>query len=232
VDAFYAWTREWGTYGGHSLIQSWNGSLFTYVFAHLWIDFRSLGVDGHPAVPVDWWQNSVEATWANWQFAVDHQDDVACDGDDDYITYAEDSWGLTAAENPCPGDEDPYHAYGARPAAVSPDHDGTIAPYGAGMGMLFVPEKAIPALKHYLTGTDLWRYRFGFGDAYNLDPADCDGPCYNHIGFGIDQGPMLIAIENYRSGLVWDTLARNKHIREAMCLVWPCYTVYLPLVWK
>jgi hypothetical protein len=232
VDAYYAWAREWGEYGGHTLVQSWNGSLFTYFFAHLWIDFQGRGEDGHPAEPVDWWQNSIEATWANWQFVVDHQDDVACDGDDDYTTYGENSWGLTAAENPCPGDENPYHAYGASPSATSPEHDGTLAPYGAGMATMLLPQKAIPAMKHYLVGTDLWRYRFGFGDACNLDPANCDGPCYNHTGFGIDQGPMLISIENYRSGLVWSTLARNEHIRQAMCLVWPCHEIYLPIIQK
>ena len=232
VDAFYAWNRVWGEYGGHRLVQSWNGSFFIYVFAHLWIDFQDLGEDGHPAEPVDWWQNSIEATWANWQFAVDHQDDTACDGDDDYTTYSELSWGLTAAENPCPGDEDPYHAYGSPPSADPPYHDGTIAPYGAGMATIFLPEKAIPALEHYFGSTDLWRYRFGLGDAYNLDPEGCDGPCYNHTSFGIDQGPLLIAIENYRSELVWDTLARNPDIRRAICSIWHCHKIYLPLVQK
>lgn len=231
ADVFYAWTREEDEYEGHSLVRSWNGSYFTYAFAHLWIDFESLGDDGHPVLAVDWWQNSVEAARANWQFAVDHQDGDTCNGEEDrYTTYSETSWGLTAADNPCPGDPNPYHAYGALPAAAAPDHDGTIAPYGAGMGMMFLPEKAIPALKHYFEGTDLWRYRFGFGDSYNLDPADCGGACYNHAAFGIDQGPILIAIENYRTGLVWATMAGERHLREAICMIWTCNRVYLPLV--
>ncbi len=233
ADVFYAWTREQGAYGGYSPFQSFFGSYFTYAFAHLWIDFEWLGEDGHPVEPVNWWQNSVEATWANWQFVVDHHEDVACNGEEDhYTTYSETSWGLTAADNPCPGDPNPYHAYGALPAAVAPDHDGTIAPYGAGMATMFLPEKAIPALKHYFDGTDLWRYRFGFGDSYNLDPADCGGDCYNHAAFGIDQGPMLIAIENYRSGLVWKTMAGEGHIREAICMIWSCDRVYMPVVMR
>jgi hypothetical protein len=227
-DVFYAWARGADAYEDHSLIRSWNGSFFTYVFAHLWVDFETLGEDNHSSQPVDWWDNSVEAAWANWQFVVDQRDDTACDGDDDYTTYGEESWGLTAADGPC--EEDSYHAYGALPVdpEVNVDHDGTIAPYGAGMATMLLPEKAIPALKHYFSDTDLWRYRFGYGDAYNLDPPECDGPWYNHVAFGIDQGPMLISIENYRSELIWDTVRRNSHIRQALCLIGEC--IYLPLV--
>lgn len=218
-EVFYAWTREWGTYRDHTLIKSWTGSFFTYVFAHLWVDFSILGTDNHPTptLQVDWWDNSVKAAWANWEFVADHQDDTACDGDDDYTTYGESSWGLTAAEGP-DGD---YHAYGAPPAAITPTiHDGTVAPYGAGLATMFLPATSTLTLKHYFADTDLWRYRFGFGDAYNLDPPDCNGPWYNYATFGIDQGPMLIAIEDYRSGLVWDTMKRNDHIRRALQLIW------------
>ena len=229
ADVFHAWTRSRDAYAGHSLVHSWNGSFFTYIFAHLWVDFEALGEDRHPTEPVDWWDNSVAAASAAWQFAVDHQDDIACDGDDDHTTYGAESWGLTAAEGP----DGNYHAYGALPAAAPPEHDGTIAPYGAGMAVMVLPEKAIPALRHYLTGTDLWRYRFGYGDAYSLDPPDCGGPWTNHAAFGIDQGPMLIAIENHRAGLTWTTLKRNPYLTHALSLIWPppvpTPALYLPL---
>jgi hypothetical protein len=94
---------------------------------------------------------------------------------------------------------------------------------------MLLPEKAIPALRHYFVNTDLWRYRFGYGDAYNLDPPDCDGHWYNHAAFGIDQGPMLISIENYRSGLIWATMTKSRYIRRSVCQIWHCY-VYLPVV--
>jgi len=219
-DVFYAVFRDWGTYKDHTLIRSWSGSFFTYVFAHLWIDFATLGKDKHisPTLQIDWQQNSVEAACANWQFAVDHQDDKTCDGDDDYTTYSSLSWGLTASDGP--DEADPYHAYGAWPAAVPPDHDGTVQPYGAGMATMFLPEKAIPALKNYFVNTDLWRYRFGFGDAYNLDPPDCNGPWYNHAAFGIDQGPMLISIENYRSGFIWELMKRSDPVCRALNSIW------------
>lgn len=228
-DVFYAWQRHTDDYVGHSLVHSWNGSFFTYLFAHLWFDFETLGTDNHPTHPVNWWDNSVAAAKASWQFSVDHRDTVPCDGDADYTTYGEQSWGLTAAEGP----DAQYHAYGALPAAIAPDHDGTVAPYGAGMAVPLLPERAISALQHYMMETDLWRHRFGYGDAYNLDSQDCGGPWYNHAAFGIDQGPLLIAIENYRSGLIWQTIERNPDLRSAMNLIWPPEAaVYLPLILK
>ena len=139
-----------------------------------------------------------------------------------------------------------YHAYGAPPSGISgtagftPDHDGTVAPYGAGMAVMLkpragklqedVPQKAIAALRHYFSDTDLWHYRFGFGDAYNLDPPDFGSPWYNRTAFGIDQGPMLLAIENYRSGLVWNEMAKNPWLRHAGDAVFA--QGYLPLVMK
>jgi hypothetical protein len=205
-EVFYAWERPYGTYGGVGLIHSWNGSFFTYAFAHLFIDFDLLGADNHPdpGLRVDWGENTRQAAQAAWQYAVDHQDDVVCDGDDDYVTYGPQAWGLTAAEGP----DQAYHAYGAAPVspATSPEHDGTLAPYGAGMALPYLPEKALPALRVAYTSTDLWGARFGFGDAYNLDLADCGGAWLQHTLFGIDEGPLLLSIDDYRSELIWKGL--------------------------
>lgn len=215
-DVFYAWQRTSGEYGGHNMIHSFFGSLFTYSFSHLFIDYETLGKDNHPdpSLRVDWLENSVQAAMANRQFAIDHQDSTRGDGDDDYTTYGPNSWGLTAADGPC-GE---YHSYGALPAALPPTHDGTIAPYGAGMALSFTPSESLDALKNFFSNTDLWRYRFGFGDAFNLDPPICALHWYehNHALFGIDQGPLLLAIENYRSGLIWDIVGRNSDVRYAL----------------
>lgn len=203
TNTFYAWNREWGTYSTYSLIQSHPGSLFTYFFAHCWIKFNGLGSDNHPITPINWWENSVNASKANWQYCKDK-------------SY--EGWGLTACEGP----DGIYYGYGASPCgeAEGPKDDGTLAPYGAGSSIAFIPDKSIQALKHYFKNTDLWRYLFGFGDAYNPHNATVtgyyNGPWYNHAYFGIDQGPMLIGIENYRSGLVWNYFMENGYIREAL----------------
>lgn len=217
LDIFYAWTRQKNAYPDFAdpFVTSFNGSFFTYFFAHLWIDFRDLGKDNHPETPVDWWDNSVQAAIANRRFAIDRSDGFAtCTSNGNYTTYGENSWGLTAADGP----DRAYHAYGAAPVAsiTQPHHDGTIAPYGAGSGIMFTPTESIAALRHYYSGTELWNERLGLGDAYNLDPPDCHGPWYDRALFGIDNGPMLIGIENHRSDFVTETIGRNDRLRAAL----------------
>ncbi|MDI6704617.1 MAG: glucoamylase family protein, partial [bacterium] len=102
-----------------------------------------------------------------------------------------------------------------------PDDDATIAPYGAGSSIVFLPGESISTLKHYFQNTDLWRYLFGFGDAYNPSNATVNGYWYNHSYFGIDQGPMLIMIENYRSGLIWKYFMQNEDIQKALLTIFP-----------
>ncbi len=214
-EVFYAWERNVDPDRG--IIHSFNGSYFTYFFAHLWIQFQNLGQDQPPPggpIAVDWWQNSVQATLANQQFAIEHADGQVCDNDDDYATYGANSFGFTASDGP----DGNYHAYGALPTdpRTEPEHDGTIAPYGAASAIMFEPQIAISALQHFFADTESWNYRIGFGDAFSLDPPDCSGPWYNRAVFGIDNGPMLMAIENYRSGFVWETIQRNSQINAAL----------------
>ncbi|HUT57590.1 MAG TPA: glucoamylase family protein, partial [Phycisphaerae bacterium] len=211
---FYSWRRERGSYGPYHFIRSWNGSLFIHFFAHVWLDLRELGPDHHPTTPVDWWRNSLQAVQANRRFCIDHAASVGGDSAQGYLTYDETSWGLTACEGP----DRSYRAYGAPQAeGMNFASDGTVAPYGAGSSILFTPTESIAALRHYFRDTALWSYRFGFGDAYNLGRrGDQREPWYHHNYFGIDQGPMLLAIENYRSGLIWKTVARSEPLSRAI----------------
>lgn len=222
-ESFYSWVRVLGAYTNSEpslqFIQSASGSLFTYFFAHLWIDFARLGRDGHPTTPVNWWSNSVIATLANYRYAVDHSDDASCDGDNSFLTYSSNSWGITASDGPY--ETDAYRGYGVV-SALDSTNDGTVAIYGAGSSIMFDPIDSIRALRNYFGGTDGWRYRFGFGDAYNLDPPACPSlPWYNHVVFAIDQGPMLLAIENHRSCLLWHVFGSNRAVRAAIYRVFP-----------
>ncbi|MEK7273916.1 MAG: glucoamylase family protein, partial [Candidatus Desantisbacteria bacterium] len=208
INTFYSWKREQGAYSTYSLIQSAPGSLFTYFFAHCWLKLKGLGSDSHPTISVNWWENSVNAAGANWKYCQDKNYE---------------GWGLTA----CEGQDGSYYAYGALPCGDTsgPKDDATIAPYGAGSSIAFLPVESISTLKHYFQNTDLWRYLFGFGDAYNPHNSTVtthyNGAWYNHTYFGIDQGPMLIMIENYRSGLIWKYFMQNGDIQKALLTIFP-----------
>lgn len=105
-----------------------------------------------------------------------------------FAGYGPDCWGLTASDDPAGYD------------AHAPDNDnGTLSPTAALASFPYAPREAMAALRHFLTvyGEKLWG-RYGFVDAF------C--PTKNWFAdtyIAIDQGPIVIMIENYRSGLLW-----------------------------
>jgi len=222
ADVFYAWKREPGTYGGQALVESWWGSLFTYFFAQCWFPFESFGPD---SLGTDWFENSRRAALANRRFCIDQS--AA------YRTYGSDSWGLTSCFGPGGYNGGKSASYGAKPlsdpSAGLPNHDGTVAPYGAGSSIVFFPGKpsenfSVQALKHYYTGFPrLWGL-YGLKDSYNLGTsADSLDDWYADDYVGIDSGPMLLMIENFRSGLVWRTMMKNASVRDAVRRIFKAY---------
>jgi hypothetical protein len=105
-----------------------------------------------------------------------------------FAGYGPDCWGLTA----CDGDAG-YNAF-------CPMNDrGVIAPTAALAAMPYAPEESMAALRHYYDdlGRDLWG-RYGFVDAFNLSRGWFAGS-----NLAIDQGPIMVMIENHRSRLLW-----------------------------
>lgn len=182
--------RPVGSYGGYPVIQM--PPLFTHQYSHIWIDFRDKN-DGF----ADYFQNSVNATLANRQFCIDQSAN--------FSTYGPDSWGLTASDGPFG-----YRAYGAPPGWA--DHDGTLAPTGCGGSIVFAPKEAIACLRNFYDNHEdrLWGL-YGFADAFNLQRN-----WTAEDAIGIDQGAMLLMIENYRSQLIWNVMERNPYLQKAM----------------
>ncbi|MGA9120164.1 MAG: glucoamylase family protein [Bacteroidota bacterium] len=215
TSVFYAWKREEGSYGGHTFIRTWWGSLFTYFFAQCWFPFEELGYEKHGPSSVNWWDNSVAAANAARAYCSDLG----------YIlpTYSDSSWGLTACFGPNGYNGGSPKSYGCPPLADPPaNHDGTIAPYGAGSCIPFFSKqadqnRAIATLKNYYHHYPrLWGI-YGLKDAYNLGTStDTTDDWYADEYVSIDAGPMLLMIENYRSGLVWNTMRKNARIRQAL----------------
>ncbi|MDL1982894.1 MAG: hypothetical protein LWX54_01660 [Deltaproteobacteria bacterium] len=242
---YNARSRFFGVYpstSSDSIAAAWTGSLFNYFFASCWLDLENRGVDRHATYPLNIWENNRRAIVANRQFCINHQDTVVDDGDDKYTTYSELSWGLTACDNlvdPSSGPPSEYYAFGALPTqqniqySTDAPHLGTIAVYGAGSSIMYTSSESISALRHYYSNTCLWSPLFGFGDAYSSDPhyfeIDEDGNLeihpatwlnggywVNHMMMGIDEGPLLLAIENYRSGFVWNLTNNNVNIKAGL----------------
>ncbi len=114
--------------------------------------------------------------------------------------YGRDGWGLTASDGP----------WGYNPDEARPEGDrGKLTPTGAVSSIPYLAGPAMAALKNYYRGQGsfLWG-EYGFRDAYSLDDH-----WVNDLYMGLNQGPMVVMIENYRTGLVWRLFARNPEIR-------------------
>ncbi|BAM00289.1 MULTISPECIES: glucoamylase family protein [Caldilinea] len=191
---YYSFRRHLGRYGdGEPFIHSWFGSLFTHQYSHAWIDFRGY-VDREG---VDWWENSVRASKAHYDFAVDMQER--------YQTLGPRSWGLSAADGP-----DGYSGlYGAPPSGYdNRAHrvDDTVPPYAAIGSILFLPKEAIDAMLYYYSIEEL-KGRYGFVSAYNLSRN-----WFSRDVIGIDKGIALLMLANYENDQVYRISMNNAHL--------------------
>jgi len=217
-----AWTSgyQWATYHGQSFVQF--APLFGHQYSHLWIDFRGIKDAYMQGRGIDYFENSRRATLAQRAYAIANPQGFG--------GYNANVWGLTACDGPANktltigGRSRQFHTYMARGASSleEPD-DGTLCSTAAGGSVPFAPEIAIPALLKMREIYDDKLYQtYGFVDAFNptftAQGQQETGTVDPTLGWfdvdylGIDQGPILIMIENYRTGLVWNVMKTNAHI--------------------
>jgi hypothetical protein len=120
-----------------------------------------------------------------------------------HIGYSVDSWGLTASDDPW--------GYLAHEPTQARDN-GTITPTAALSSMPFTPAESMQALHHfyYILGDKLWG-EYGFYDAFNPGQG-----WWANSYLAIDQGPIIVMIENHRSGLCWDLFMSAPEVQQAM----------------
>lgn len=219
ADVWCAWSRSRDERG---LVRSWPGALFTYTLARAFIDTAALDLPACPGQErIDWYENSRLAVRSVILYATANPAQLP--------TYGPDAWGISAAANAGHG----YEAYGAPVVALDrkPPQDGTVS-YSAMMSAVTLGDDlrnaAVQAArKAWERGH--WDPRFGLPDAWNDDirkvasmsPSPTDqvlrqsGPWVQRALFAIDQGAMLLQIENARSGLIWKLMAANRNLITA-----------------
>ena len=195
---YYTFTRHYARFGeGQPFIHSWFGSIFTYQFSHAWIDFSAYtDKEG-----VNWFDNSVEASLAHYNFAVAMERK--------YNTLGPLAWGLTA----CDGPSGYNGLYGAPPSGYdNRAHfiDDTIPPAGAIGSIIFLPEEVQSAMMNYYAIERL-KGGYGFFDAYNLSED-----WYATDVIGIDKGITLLMLANYENKLVHKILMQNEQILNGL----------------
>ncbi len=117
--------------------------------------------------------------------------------------YSDSLWGITASDAP--------NGYAARGAPPAENDDGTITPTAPVSSIAFAPEIVLPVIRNMWNNyPQLWT-KYGFRDAFNLDVNWWDTDV-----IGIDQGPMIIMIENYRTGSVWKRFMKNPDVQRGL----------------
>ena len=169
--------------------ENYGGPLF---WAHY--SFVGLNPEGLSDAYADYWEQVRNHTLINYAYCVDNPKE--------YAGYGPDCWGLTASDI-----EGGY-------TASSPTNDqGVIAPTAALSSMPYTPDESMAALRYfyYKLGDRLWS-DYGFIDAFNLTTGWFDTG--EHIA--IDQGPIILMIENHRTGLLWRLFMSDADVRTGL----------------
>ncbi|MDR3556919.1 MAG: glucoamylase family protein [Syntrophobacteraceae bacterium] len=215
------WTRWTSTYqwsDGCGLPHVDFGPLFGHQYSQVWIDFRGIRDAYMRSKGIDYFINSTRAVYANRAYCIENPNR--------WLGYGDLVWGLTASDGP--GETTVgktvtpvvFHAYWARGSCVGYKRDdGTVSPTAVGGSVPFAPEITIPTLDYFRTHFDRKLYgRYGFKDAFNLSYPGSSKPTgwFDNQYLAIDQGPILLMVENYRTGFVWDLMKKDPSIKKGL----------------
>jgi hypothetical protein len=212
--AAYCGSYQWKEIYGRELLYS--GPLFTHQLSHLWVDFRGIRDAFMRQRGSDYFENSRQATFVQQEYAV--RNPLEFEG------YGEHCWGFTACDGPgwikrvVNGVERQFYDYIARGAPFGPD-DGTVAPWVVVASLPFAPEIVIPTVRQFARLNLGMTDPYGFKPSFNQTFAVEDSPTgwwVTPFHFGIDQGPVVLMVENYRSGLIWDIMRRCPYVVEGL----------------
>ncbi|HMQ47893.1 MAG TPA: glucoamylase family protein [Saprospiraceae bacterium] len=164
------------------------GPLFFAHYSFLGLDPRNLS-DQY----ANYWEQNVHHSLINYSYCADNPLN--------YVGYSEKCWGLTASDN--------HEGYSAH----SPTNDkGVITPTAALSSLPYTPDQSMEAMKYfyYVLGHKTWG-EYGFYDAFNLTEG-----WFANSYLAIDQGPIVVMMENYRSGLLWDLFMSCEEVQSGL----------------
>jgi len=225
--AWNTWTSGYDKHWGTVYDQTYLGfaPLFGHQYTHVWVDFRGIRDAYMRAHGLDYFENSRRATYAQRRYAIANPRH--------WQAYGKNIWGMSASDGPgttrepYQGEDRSFFSYAARGMGIG--HildDGTIAPTAAISSLPFAPEIVLPATleMYHRFGASIYS-SYGFRDAFNASfrssseaqarhPADAGWVDPDYLG--IDQGPILAMIENYRSELIWRVMRDSTYLRTGL----------------
>jgi hypothetical protein len=204
-ESYLAWTGtyKWKKLYGHEFLYA--GPLFIHQLSHMWIDFRGIQDEYMAGKAIDYFENSRRAVYVQQAYAMRNPKG--------FVGYDRFRWGITASDGPGPavrrikGKRVRFHDYIARSIPYGPD-DGTLAPWAVAGSLPFAPEVVLPSLRRINQEHPEMTSKYGFKCSYN--PTFSNWVSEGH--YGLDQGPIVMMIENYRSGFLWRLMRQCPYI--------------------
>ncbi|MFS8063918.1 MAG: glucoamylase family protein [Luteimonas sp.] len=207
---YEAWTAtyQWENLYGQDFL--YGGPLFTHQFSHAWIDFRGIQDRFMREKHCDYFQNSRRAVHVQREYT---RINPRC-----HTGYTENCWGLSACDGPSDevqgvdGEPRRLFGYAARGVPYGPD-DGTLSPPAVLACIAFEPELTMRAMQAMCLRYPEIVHDHGFASSFNPGLPDADGRAWVSPGlFGLDQGSVVLMIENHRSGMIWQLLRECPYI--------------------
>ena len=204
ADSYTAWAASYEWKRCYDLDHLYAGPLFTHQLSHVWIDFRGIQDAFMREKGIDYFENSRRATLVHQRYAMDNPLH--------FKGYGRNAWGITASEGPGPavlqldGVERRFFGYEGRGVPYGID-DGTLAPWSVVASLPFAAEIVLQAIHHFVNTLQLHDCnRYGFKSTFN---PTYPGPRGSTTGWvspfhlGLNEGPIILMVENHCSGLIW-----------------------------
>ena len=218
-NSYSAWasTYEWIKIFGYEYLYA--GPLFTHQMSHIWIDFRAIQDAFMHSKGIDYFENSRRATYVQQQYAIDNPLK--------FTDYSRNCWGITASDGPGPrtlslnGKKRRYFDYTGRGVPYGPD-DGTVAPWAVVASLPFAPEIVLPTIDFLVNEVALkvvnnYGFKATFNPSYTCNSNKSNG-WVSPWHFGINQGPIIAMIENYKTGFLWSLMRTCPYIIKGLRL--------------
>jgi hypothetical protein len=211
------WTSTFEWKALYDIEHLYAGPLFIHQMSHVWVDFRGIHDDVNRRRGIDYFENSRRATHVQRQYGIENPQ-----GFSHYHQYG---WGFTASDGPgdavieVNGVRRIFFDYVARGAPFGPD-DGTISPWAVVTSLPFAPEIVIDTIRHAIERLDLKsRSPYGFDASFNPTYPERSGNRYGWVSpwiFGLNQGPIVLMIENFQSRLIWKCMQTCPYLIDGL----------------
>ena len=211
-ESYAAWSSTYKWKKIYDIEFLYAGPLFIHQLSHVWIDFRGIQdafMRGHD---IDYFENSRRATLIQQRYATRNPLEF-----EHYGPYC---WGITSSDGPGPvtrqvnGILRVFYDYIGRGAPYGPD-DGTLAPWAVVASLPFAPDIVLPTIQNYermnLREAQKYGYKATFNPTFPVEPQHEYG-WVSPYHFGLNQGPIITMIENYKTGMLWSLMRKCPYL--------------------